>query len=110
MVEGTAVGFVINSSAVPLFPETREYYDKGMVAGGLGNNRNYRRHMVDMEQNVPKYLQDILYDPQTSGGLLMAIPKAKAAGLLEKLHKAGVNEAAVIGEVVKEPRGRIRVT
>jgi selenide,water dikinase len=110
MVEGTAVGFIIDSAAVPLFPETREYYDMGAVAGGLGNNRDYRQHMVDMGQGVPRYLQDILFDPQTSGGLLMAVPKAKASRLLKKLHAAGVTEAAVIGEVVKEPKGRIRVT
>jgi selenide,water dikinase len=110
MVEGTAVGFIIDSSAVPLFPETKEYYDMGMVAGGLGNNRKYRQHMVDTDAEVPRYLQDILYDPQTSGGLLVAVPKAKAPRLLKKLHNAGVAEAAIIGEVVKEPRGRIRVT
>jgi selenide,water dikinase len=109
MVEGMEVGFVIDASAVPLFPETREYYEMGMVAGGLGNNRKYREHMVDMEPGVPGHLQDILFDPQTSGGLLMAVPKARAARLLEKLHKAGVARAAIIGEVVKEHGGRIRV-
>jgi selenide,water dikinase len=110
MVEGTAVGFTIDSSAIPLFPETKEYYDRGMVAGGLENNRKYRQHMVDMNIEVPKYLQDILYDPQTSGGLLMAVPKAKAPRLLKKLLAAGVAEAAIVGEVLKEPKGRIRVT
>jgi selenide,water dikinase len=110
MVEGTAIGFTIDSSAVPLFPETKEYYDRGMVAGGLGNNRKYRQHMVDMSVKVPKYLQDILYDPQTSGGLLIAVPKAKVSLLLKKLHAAGVTEAAVIGEVVREHKGRISVT
>jgi selenide,water dikinase len=109
MVEGTKVGFIIDASAVPLFPETKKYYDRGMVAGGLGRNRDYRQHMVDTDAGVPAYLRDILYDPQTSGGLLIAVATAKASPLLKKLHAAGVTEAAIIGEVVARPRGRIKV-
>jgi selenide,water dikinase len=109
MVEGTEVGFVLNASAVPLFPEAKDYYDKEMVAGGLRRNRDYRKNMVDMGSKVPKHLRDIFFDPQTSGGLLMAVAKAKASSLLKKLHAAGIPEAVIIGEVVAEPRGRIRV-
>jgi selenide,water dikinase len=109
MVEGTEVGFIINASAVPLFPETRGYYDRGMVAGGLGRNREYRKNMVDIDTGVPQYLQDIFFDPQTSGGLLIAVPKARAARLLKKLHTTGVAEATIIGEVVAEPKGRIKI-
>ncbi len=109
MVEGTSVGFIINAATVPLFPEAKDYYDLGMVAGGLRSNRDYRKAMVDFATGVPQYLQDILFDPQTSGGLLIAVPAAKAAGLLKKLRSAGVAEAVVIGEVAAEPRGRIQV-
>jgi selenide, water dikinase len=109
MVEGSDVGFVIDASAVPLFSEAKEYYDMGMVAGGLGRNRDYRKHMVDVDPKVPKFLQDIFFDPQTSGGLLIAVPRAKAQSLLKKLRSAGVAEAAIIGEVAAEPKGRIRV-
>jgi selenide,water dikinase len=109
MVEGTDVGFVIDAAAVPLFPEAKEYYNKGMVAGGLGRNRDYRKNMVDMGSKVPKYLRDIFFDPQTSGGLLMAVARVKASSLLKKLHAAGMAEAAIIGEVVAEPKGRIKV-
>jgi selenide,water dikinase len=109
MVEGTAVGMEIDAAAVPLFPEAKEYYEAGMVAGGLGRNRDFRKHMVDMNKSVPKYLKDILYDPQTSGGLLIAVPKARAARLLKKLHEQGVSAAAIIGKVTAENRGRIRV-
>ena len=109
MVEGTEVGFAINAAAVPVFPWAKELAEKGMVPGGVGRNRDYRQHMVDMAGSVPLFLQEILYDPQTSGGLLIAVPAEKAERLLKKLHKAGVKEAVIIGEVVAEPRGRIRV-
>jgi selenide,water dikinase len=109
MIEGTKVGMEINAAAVPLFPEAIEYYEKGMVAGGLKRNRDYRKNMVDFAAKVPDYLKDILFDPQTSGGLLIAVPKTKAPRLLQKLHERGVKEAVIIGKVVGEHKGRIRV-
>jgi selenide,water dikinase len=65
--------------------------------------------MVDIDSSVPQYLADILFDPQTSGGLLISVPEGKASRLLERLHEEGVTEAAVIGEVVAEPKGKIIV-
>jgi selenide,water dikinase len=110
MIEGTDVGFAIDSSAVPIFPEAKEYAEMGMVPGGLHRNRDFRQNMVDIDKKVPQFLQDILFDPQTSGGLLISVPKARASRLLKKLHSDGVTEAAIIGEVVVEPKGRIRVS
>jgi selenide,water dikinase len=109
MIEGTNVGMEINAATVPLFPETIEYYSKGMVAGGLARNRDYRKNMVDFAAKVTDYLKDILFDPQTSGGLLIAVPKAKVPRLLQKLHERGVKEAVIIGKVVAKHKGRIRV-
>jgi selenide,water dikinase len=109
MIEGTGVGMEIDSAAVPIFPEAKEYAEAGMIAGGLGRNRDFRKNMVDIDTNVPQYLQDILFDPQTSGGLLIAVPRARAAKLLKRLHDRGVAEAAIIGEVVGEGKGKIRV-
>ena len=109
MVEGTDVGMVIDSKAVPYFPAARELAETGMIPGGLHRNRDFRKGMVDLDKSVPPFLQDILYDPQTSGGLLIGVPEKQALALLEKLHRAGVSEAALIGEVVAENKGRIKV-
>ena len=109
MVEGTGVGMGIDSVAVPYFPEAKELAGMGMIPGGLHRNRDFRKGMVDMADSIPQYLADILFDPQTSGGLLISVPEAKAASLLGKLHKEGVTEAAIIGEVVAENKGRMRV-
>jgi selenide,water dikinase len=109
MIEGTNVGMVIDSTTVPFFPEAREYAEMGMIPGGLHRNRDFRKGMVEMDAKVPQYLQDILYDPQTSGGLLIAVPEAKADRLLKKLHADGVKEAVIIGKVVAKPSGRIQV-
>jgi selenide,water dikinase len=105
MIDGTGLGMVI-SAAVPTLKEAKEYYDMGFIPGGLSRNRDYRKNMVDMSPGIPDFLQDILYDPQTSGGLLIAVNKAKVKSLLKNLHIRGVKEAVMIGE---DKRGRIRV-
>jgi selenide,water dikinase len=109
MIEGTDVGMVINVASVPFFSGTKELAKKGMIPGGLHRNRDFRKDMVDMDKSVPQYLQDILFDPQTSGGLLIAVPEEKAPELLKRLQTEGVAGAVIIGEVVAEPKGRIRV-
>jgi selenide,water dikinase len=109
MIEGTDVGMVIESTAVPYFPGTKKLTEMGMIPGGLHRNRDFRKNMVDIDENVPQFLKDILFDPQTSGELLIAVPSKKAPTLLHKLHKEGVSEAVIIGNVVAETKGRIRV-
>jgi len=107
MIEGTAVGMEIDSTAVPFFPEAKDLAEAGMIPAGLHRNRDFRKKMVDIAGTVPLYLQDILFDPQTSGGLLIAVPHEKAWILLEKLQGKGVAGAAIIGEVTAEHKGRI---
>ena len=109
MIECTEVGMVIDSASVPYFPEAKELAETGMIPGGLHRNRDFRKDMVDIRKKVPQYLQDILFDPQTSGGLLISVAEKKAQKLLKRLHEEGVNEAVVIGEVAAEPKGRISV-
>jgi len=109
MIEGTDVGMIIRSDAVPYFPEAKEYAEMGMVPGGTARNRDFRLKMVDIDKNVSKVMLDILFDPQTSGGLLMAIPSDDAEPLLKRMHREGIKDAAIIGEVMAKPKGRIIV-
>jgi selenide,water dikinase len=62
-----------------------------------------------MEKSVPDYMADILFDPQTSGGLLISVAPEKARKLLERMHQEGIEEAALVGEVVSKPKGKIIV-
>jgi selenide,water dikinase len=110
MVENTNVGLKIHAQSVPYITEAIRYAKMGLLPAGLHRNRDFREHMVQIEQSVPEYLQDILYDPQTSGGLLIAVSEAHAAGLLKKLDDAGVADVKIIGEVVAEPKEKIAVT
>lgn len=82
---------------------------KETLRGGLGRNRDYRRNMVSFGTGIPEYVQDLLFDPQTSGGLLIALAPGKAAKLLKDLRGEGIREAAIIGEFVDSNKGKISV-
>jgi selenide,water dikinase len=109
MINGSDVGMAIHAAAVPFFPEAREYAEMGMIPGGLHRNRDFRSNMVTIRNTVQDYMSDILFDPQTSGGLLISVAPEKAPGLLERMHREGIAEAAMIGEVVAELKGKIIV-
>jgi len=80
----------------------------GLVPGGAYNNRRYIEGEVSIDAAVPEVLRDILYDPQTSGGLLIAVPGHKADDFMEALADRGVTAARLVGEVVTGP-GKISV-
>ncbi len=107
MVQDCDVGMIINSNAVPYFPEAKEYAEMGRVPGGTTRNRDFRINMVDIDKNVSRVMLDILFDPQTSGGLLMAVPATNAEPLIKRMHQEGIKEAAIIGEVVAKPKAKI---
>lgn len=109
MIECTDVGMVIYSDKVPYFPEAKEYAEMGFVPGGTTRNREFRADMVKIDKSVSRVMVDILFDPQTSGGLLMSVPASDAETLMKRMRKTGIREAAIIGEVVAKPKGRIVV-
>ena len=109
MIEGTDVGMIVYATAVPVFAEAEELAAMGMVPAGLYLNRDFRKSIVEFSPDVSQFQMDILFDPQTSGGLLISVSEDKAESLLERLHQAGVTEAAVVGEIVAYPKGKIIV-
>lgn len=75
------------------------YGQQEIFAGGLGRNREYYEAWVTVEADLASYQADLLYDPQTSGGLLIALPSADAPRLLDQLLASG-EAAALIGSVL----------
>jgi selenide,water dikinase len=109
MVAGTHVGITIEASRLPLLPGAIAYAEMGLLPAGLHRNREYREPMTGIAAAVPLPLQDVLFDPQTSGGLLIAVPEREAARLLGRLRESGVHEAAIVAEVTADSPGRLRV-
>jgi selenide, water dikinase len=109
MIEEADVGYIIEAEKVPYFEAARAHAEEGMIPGGLHRNRDYRKDIVDISPDVPQFFQDIIHDPQTSGGLLIAVPGEAAEPFVDKLHEAGIAAAAVIGTVTGDNPGRIKV-
>lgn len=110
MARNSRVGFNIKADSLPLFPMTLELCRAGFKAGGLGRNRDYYSKDVVIAGDVSDEQRDILFDPQTSGGLLISLPSGEADGLLSRLIGAGIEAAAVVGDVVAGPAGKILVS
>ncbi len=109
MAFSSKVDVEITWDDVPIFPEVIEYVAEGIVPGAVERNRESSGERVSAGEDVEPAMLDICFDAQTSGGLLVAIPEAKAAAMLESLHKAGIREAAIIGKVLTEGAGRVFV-
>ena len=109
MVVDTDVGIKLQASLVPYFPEAMEYAQMGLVPAGTYKNREFREAFVDFAPSVDGFMQDILFDAQTSGGLLISVAREGANELLSELKRRGMASATVIGEVVSEPKEKILV-
>ena len=101
------VSLRINSSRVPLLEGALECIRAGHIPGGLTANREFAECAVRYEDGIAEELKTILFDPQTAGGLLIAVPEQYCAPLTGALVSAGV-PAAEIGEVL--PRSQCLIT
>lgn len=109
MMQGTGLGLKIAIERLPVIDVALGFAAMGMVPGGAYKNRSFRESLVDMDPSVDPAMQDIIYDPQTSGGLCIAVDPTSADALVDHLRSEGVEHAAIIGEVVEYPAGIIQV-
>jgi selenide,water dikinase len=106
MAENSGVSIEIFCDKVPVIPETLEFARMGLIPEGMYNNQEFRVNMVNSSK-VDEVLLSILYDPQTSGGLLISVPSEKVATLLARIRQAGDDEAAIVGQVIDRPKSQI---
>ena len=99
MAQGSGCTLRIRTADVPFHPEAWELADMGFLPAGGYRNRDYAECGVEAGA-VSRTMQDLLYDPQTSGGLLLALPMEEAADCLREL-RAAAPEAAFIGCVTE---------
>jgi selenide,water dikinase len=108
MLRASGVAGEVDAARVPFLPGAAELAAAGFVSGGTRNNEAFLRDRVDLEPGLPPVVATLLYDAQTSGGLLLAVPAPRLAGLVADLRGRGV-EPALVGRVLPGPAGRIRV-
>jgi selenide,water dikinase len=109
MATASHVGIVVQAKTVPVFPEAMEYAKLGLLPGGAYSNRDFFSCRVEMDPGVLPLLADIFYDPQTSGGLLISLPSGEAEELVAALKKEKDLGSGIVGEIVKDPVGRIQI-
>jgi selenide,water dikinase len=99
MAAASGVAFRFWASRIPLLAGALEYADRGIVTGGAARNRQYLAGKVRIADGIAEAMEDVLFDPQTSGGLLFAVP-ADRAGEVESLFSSARETAWRVGEFV----------
>jgi selenide,water dikinase len=107
MVETSGLSVRIKCAEVPLIPEAPEFASMGLIPAGAYKNREFRENMVRRGPNVTQVTEDLLFDPQTSGGLLICVEGTQAGRLLDGLKNAGVDSVAAIADVVEGTEEKI---
>ncbi len=108
MAEASQVSLIIDSSAIPVLPNAPKYASMGLVPAGAYSNRSYIGDKVAFKDGVSEVMKDILYDPQTSGGLLIAVDRDYQEDLLKALEDSST-DYAIIGEVIEKSATYIQV-
>lgn len=106
MAEASGITISVDARSIPLLPGTADLAAMGMIPAGAYANRDYLSEKIFFNEHITPETRAILYDPQTSGGLLIAIEENRLDILMDELEKLSV-DAAVIGRA--EPKGEFAI-
>ena len=109
MVLHSGCAIRLQSDQIPIIPEAKGFAQMGFIPAGAYRNREFRAGMTEFGLSVDRFLQDLLFDPQTSGGLLISVSEKDSADLLRKLKTGGVHDAVIIGDVISPSEERVFV-
>ena len=109
MAAGSEVTIVLESRLLPLLPGAAQLAEEGHLTGGCRRNRAYLQDKVVVDLSVGAGLVEIGFDPQTSGGLLIALPRADAPRLVAELHASGVSAATIVGHATSYQGTRVKL-
>jgi selenide, water dikinase len=108
MAAASNVGAELSSASVPLLPGARCLAADGVTTGGAQRNRAFAEPLIRVDGDVPRDVEDLLHDPQTSGGLLLAVAPDQIDGLRHEFTVRGVSSWN-IGRLTADPIGQIAV-
>jgi selenide,water dikinase len=109
MARASGLGFHLDFRRLPFHPQALPMYRKGQTTGSNEANRKAVDGFWERRVRLSADEEELLFDPQTSGGLLLAVPGAQADGLAAALRAAGVAAAAQVGEVADASRPGVTV-
>ena len=108
MAVGSKVSLGLDAAQIAFLPEALALAGKGFLPGGLKRNQEFIGGCVEFSPGVPEDVRNLLFDPQTSGGLLLSVAGKDAARLMESLRAGGVG-AQQVGEVIERTHPLISV-
>lgn len=109
MVVESGVTAEVWADSLPLLPSVRECAAQGMFSGANERNAEYSADRTDFADGVNEEAKAVLFDAQTSGGLLVAVPGDQAEAMLRELHERGVVAAVMVGRVTSASKGRVEI-
>jgi len=110
MARASHVEIAIHAEKVPIMPEAKEYALMGLIPAGSHATKHFCEHMVETKPGVEMVLIDLIFDPQTSGGLVICIAPDQAEDCLKELQEKEIQSAAIIGEVVgPHQKGKLKI-
>ena len=110
MAMGSGVSLALDSSTLPLLPGAARLAARGFLTGGCRRNKAYLADKVVVSSTVSAALREIAFDPQTSGGLLVALEPRAAERLVRRLRAAGIAESTIVGRAVAKREAWVHLT
>lgn len=108
MAEGAGLALEVEAAALPVFPGVLDLVRDGTISGGCTRGRQHYGRRMHIADGVDPTLADMIFDAETSGGLLLALPEAQAEQALRRLQEAGAPAHALVGRfVAAEPGGTV---
>jgi len=109
MASGSSVTLILESAKLPLLHRGPRLAEKGYLTGGCKRNREYLHDKITVDKSIREGLVEVAFDPQTSGGLLIALAQKYASKLVEELQQNGVTEAVAIGYATSLQKAWVRL-
>ena len=100
MTSGSSVRLRVRFDDLPFHPGAKEYAEKGFFPGGARRNRQAFVRHIRFASHLGDEMQMLLFTPETSGGLLIAVPRSEVEALLRRLEEEG-DRGWVVGEVIE---------
>jgi selenide,water dikinase len=110
MARASHVEIAISAEKIPMMSEAKEYALMGLIPAGSYATKHFCEHMVEIKSGLETIVMDLIFDPQTSGGLIISIGPDNTDACVRELRDKGVNSAAVIAEVIgPHPKGKLLI-
>ena len=104
MAKGSRVQINLSFDKLPIYPNAFHMYRRGETTGSNKANRKLAEGFFKKTRELSREEEELLFDPQTSGGLLFSAPFTEADQLISELKRAGIEAAARVGEVIANPK------